>query len=88
VELIIAKRSADSLRIIKEFSINPDVKVLNGKYGPYIVVGKQNVKIPKDKVAADLTLEECLKLAGVEPAKSNSSSTKAAPKRTTSKRTV
>ncbi|MBK9249485.1 MAG: DNA topoisomerase I, partial [Ignavibacteria bacterium] len=66
IELILAKRSADSKKVIKEFPENTEVKVLNGKYGPYIVVGKQNVKIPKDKVPADLTLEDCLKLAGAD----------------------
>lgn len=87
IELIKAKRTTDSKRIIKEFSINPDVKILNGKYGPYIVVGKQNVKIPKDKIPTDLTLEECLKLAGVDSPKSSASG-KTSTKRSSSKRTV
>ncbi len=91
IELILAKRTADSKKVIKEFPENTDVKVLNGKYGPYIVVGKQNVKIPKDKVPADLTLEECLKLAGADapPAKNGSTAKPAAKKTTkTGKRTV
>jgi DNA topoisomerase-1 len=41
------------------------VKVLNGRYGPYIQVGKRNVKIPKGTVPEELTLEDCLKLAEV-----------------------
>jgi DNA topoisomerase-1 len=43
--------------------------VLNGKYGPYIVVGKKNVKIPKGKEPASLTLAECLALAAETPDK-------------------
>ncbi len=91
IELILAKRSADSKKVIKEFPENTDVKVLNGKYGPYIVVGKQNVKIPKDKVPADLTLEECLTLAGADaPTAKNGSTAKPAAKKATKtgKRTV
>lgn len=88
IELITAKREADSKRMIKEFPENSDVKILNGRYGPYIVVGKQNVKIPKDKVPADLTLEECLKLAGAETPKGSggAKSSKAAPKARTAKK--
>lgn len=68
-ELIQAKRKADSEKLIKSFAENPEVQVLNGRWGPYIVVGKKNVKIPKGKEAASLTLEECLKLAAEAPDK-------------------
>ncbi len=63
IEIIEAKRKADREKVIKTFAENPDVQVLNGRWGPYIAIGKENVKIPKDKDAASLTLEECLELA-------------------------
>ena len=69
IELIEAKRKADAEKFIKSFDENPDVQVLNGRYGPYIKVGKKNVKIPKDKEPKDLTLEECLDLAEKAPEK-------------------
>ena len=69
ITLIEAKRKADAEKYIKVFEENPDVQVLNGRWGPYIKVGKKNVKIPKDKVAEELTLEECLELAEKAPAK-------------------
>src|SRR5690606_26933657 len=59
IEIIQAKRKADAEKFIKGFEENPDVQILNGRWGPYIKVGKQNVKIPKDKMPEDLTLEEC-----------------------------
>ncbi|UBM58843.1 type I DNA topoisomerase [Marinilongibacter aquaticus] len=49
-------------KVIKTFPENESVQVLNGRYGPYIKIGKRNVKIPKDKKPEELTLEECLKL--------------------------
>ena len=69
VELIEAKRKADAERLIKSFDENPDVQVLNGRFGPYIVAGKKNVKIPKGEEPADLTLERCLELAEATPDK-------------------
>lgn len=63
IELIEAKRKADAEKLIKEFPENPDVKILNGRWGPYIAVGKKNVRIPKTTEPAQLTLEECLKMA-------------------------
>ncbi|MBL7846546.1 MAG: type I DNA topoisomerase [Cyclobacteriaceae bacterium] len=67
VELIQAKRESDRNKTIKVFAENTDIQVLNGRFGPYIKAGKKNVKIPKDKVPADLTLEECLALAEKAP---------------------
>ena len=42
--------------VIKEFS---NIKVLNGKYGPYIKKGTKMVSVPKDKEAEKLTKKEC-----------------------------
>ncbi|GAB3201157.1 DNA topoisomerase-1 [Pontibacter aydingkolensis] len=69
VDLIEAKRKSDAEKTIKTFEENPDVQVLNGRYGPYIVVGKKNVKIPKGKEPGELTLQECLDLAEATPEK-------------------
>ena len=62
IDLILAKRKADIEKVIKTFSERPDVKILNGRWGPYIAVGKDNVKIPKGVEAANLALDDCLKL--------------------------
>ncbi|WP_026464733.1 type I DNA topoisomerase [Adhaeribacter aquaticus] len=69
IELIQAKRKADAEKLIKSFEENPEVQILNGRFGPYICVGKKNVKIPKGKEPSELTLEECLTLAEQTPDK-------------------
>ena len=69
VELIQAKRISDANRTIKLFDENPEIQVLNGRFGPYIKAGKKNVKIPKGREPKDLTLEECLTLAENAPEK-------------------
>ncbi len=79
IELIQAKRIVEANKYIKEFPENPAVKVVNGQYGPYLAVGKRNVKIPKDIDPATLTLEDCLKLAGDDPTSTKGSAKKAAP---------
>lgn len=69
IQIINAKRKAEAEKVIKLFDGNADVKVLNGRWGPYIAAGKKNVKIPKDKDPKSLTLEECLQLAAEAPEK-------------------
>lgn len=63
VEIIQARRQALLERTIKEYAEDPTVKILKGRWGPYITVGKQNVRIPKGTEASTLTLEDCLQLA-------------------------
>jgi DNA topoisomerase-1 len=69
IELIKAKRISDANKTIKLFDENPDVQILNGRFGPYIKAGKKNVKIPKGKDPKELTLQECLTLAENAPEK-------------------
>ena len=57
------KISDDASKIIREFpGTDPAVSILNGRFGPYIKVGRENVKIPKDTDPASLSLEDCLAL--------------------------
>ena len=67
IELIEEKRKSEANKVIKSFPENSDIQVLNGRYGPYIKAGRKNVRIPKGKVPAELTLEECLELAEKAP---------------------
>jgi len=59
VELIEAKEKKDREKIIKTFAENPELQVLNGRYGPYIAYQKKNFKIPKSQKPEELTLEQC-----------------------------
>ncbi len=69
IELIEAKRKSDAEKHIKSFDENPDVQVINGRYGPYIKFGKKNVKIPKGKDPKSLTYDECVELEKNTPDK-------------------
>lgn len=63
IELIKAKRQADIDKYIKSFPEMPEVQLLNGRWGPYLAIEKNNYKLPKGTDAASLTLEECLAIA-------------------------
>ncbi len=60
VALINAKRQEEANRLIKTFAEEPELEVLNGRYGPYISYKKKNYKLPKDCVPAELDLETCM----------------------------
>ena len=85
IEIIVEKRKLDSNKVIREYDENPNAKVLNGKYGPYISFGKRNIKIPRGTEPAELTYEDILKLAeGTEEkpaAKAAKPKKKATPKK-------
>lgn len=62
VELIEEKREKDKNKFIKTFDDVPELQVLNGRWGPYIVYNKNNFKIPKGVEASELTKEACMKI--------------------------
>ena len=51
-----AQAQAETPAVIAEFG---DIRVLNGRYGPYIKQGDSNYKIPRGKVAETLTEDDC-----------------------------
>lgn len=66
--LILAKREADSKKTVKVFDEDPDMMILNGRYGLYIYYKKANYKIPKSVPdPAALTYEECKQIVESQP---------------------
>lgn len=76
IELILAKREAEAKKHIKKFDEDPEMEILNGRYGPYITYKGSNYKIPKDVVPADLNYKTCLEIIKLQSEKAES-----APKR-------
>ena len=60
VEIINEKRQKDLDNIILTFDQDPDMRVLNGRFGPYIAYKKSNYKIPKGTEPSTLTYEQCM----------------------------
>jgi DNA topoisomerase I len=69
IGIISEKRQKDKEKVIQKFEGKETVMVLNGRYGPYISIGKNNYKIPKDKEPARLTLEDCMKIVAEQDKK-------------------
>jgi DNA topoisomerase-1 len=65
-ELYVAKLKAEAEKNIADFG--DGIKVLNGRYGPYITDGTKNAKIPKGTEPKDVTHEQAKELLAAAPA--------------------
>ncbi|MDE5973008.1 MAG: DNA topoisomerase I, partial [Muribaculaceae bacterium] len=82
IELIEAKRQAEKNKIIKLFDSDPELQILNGRFGPYISYKKENYKIPRTVTTpADLTEEECREIIASQADKPKKTSRKTASSR-------
>jgi DNA topoisomerase-1 len=62
IALVEAKVAGDKAAVLKAFTEDANISILNGRYGPYIKSGKDNVPIPKDKQWDALTFAEVAEL--------------------------
>ena len=60
VEIINEKRQKDLDNIILTFDEDPDLRVMTGRFGPYISYKKSNYKIPKDTNPSTLSHKDCM----------------------------
>ncbi len=67
LELVAEKKEFDANREIKVFE-GTDIKILRGRYGPYITDGNKNARMPKDvEDPASLDLKTCEELIEKAP---------------------
>jgi len=81
IEVIKLKRKEEAEKVIKTFKKEPNIQILNGRFGPYIKNGKKNIKIPKDKNPSKLTLKECKKIIDEKTKKNENTSKKTKSKK-------
>ena len=62
IALIEHKREEEKQRFIKKFDEDPDLELLNGRFGPYIAYKKKNYKLPKGTEPASLSFADCMKI--------------------------
>ena len=101
LELMKAEDERKAKALILDFP-EEGIQVIEGRYGPYIKSGRKNHKIPKDKEADKLTLDEikaimdadgapkkkapAKKAAAKKPAAKKTTAKKASPKKTATKK--
>jgi DNA topoisomerase I len=81
VEEKIAAVAASELRIFEE---NPEIRILKGRFGPYIKSGKENYKLPKATDPAVISFGEVMKM--IEEQEAAGGGKKAASKRAGAKK--
>jgi DNA topoisomerase-1 len=62
VELIHKKREQDKNKVIRKFEENPGLQILNGRWGPYISLDRENFRIPKSRKAEELEYGDCMEI--------------------------
>ena len=66
LEIVSEKKRADAEREIKEFE-GGAIRILKGRYGPYLTDGKKNVRVPKGRDPSLIELDEAKQLIGAAP---------------------
>ena len=61
-QLILDKRDSEAKKVLRTFDEEPELEVLNGRFGVYIAYKKKNYKIPKGTDVESLTLADCMKI--------------------------
>ncbi len=88
IEIIQEKAIADANKILKTFPEDDTIQILNGRWGAYIKLGKDNYKIPKGTEYADLSLEDCKVLIEAQSKGGKTTAKKAPAKKAPAKKTV
>ena len=83
---------ATAQKPIREFPVSPvtekPVKLLDGRYGPYVTDGTTNASLPKDADPEQVTFELALQLLADRAARAPSKRTRKATKKSATKKTV
>ena len=66
IELILERREKISSSLLKTFDEDPDIRILQGRWGPYISYKKQNIKLKKDIKLDQLTYPVCKEVIEAE----------------------
>ena len=71
IQLLKEKQEAEAKRHIKKFPEEPELEIMNGRYGPYIAYQGNNYKIPAGIEPADLSLASCMDLIKLQADKAS-----------------
>ncbi len=66
IEVIRAKQEADANKLIKDYGVD-NLRLLRGRWGPYLTDGEKNARLPKDREPETITLDEARELIANAP---------------------
>ena len=71
IELITEKRQQEQQRHIQKFEQDPEMEVMQGRFGPYICYKGKNYRMPKamQNKAGELTYEQCAEVVNTASTK-------------------
>ena len=70
IELIQAKQAKEAARHMKRFDEEPELEIINGRYGPYLSYKGENYRLPKGIAdPTQLTAQECLDIIAPQAGK-------------------
>ena len=62
-QLIEEKKQQDASKHLRKFDEEPEMEIMNGRFGPYIAYKGKNYRIPKTvKEPASLSFEKCMEI--------------------------
>ena len=62
IQLIQDKRAEDQRRVMRTFTEDPELQMLNGRFGPYLARAGKNYKLPRSKDLDALTYADCMEI--------------------------
>ena len=68
LEIVAEKKRGDAQREVKEFE-GGSIRILKGRYGPYLTDGKKNARVPKGRDPALIELDEAKRLLEAAPSR-------------------
>lgn len=73
LEILAQPKGRRSQKVLKELGKDPesgsDINILDGRYGPYVKLGKVNASLPKGSNPEEFTLEQAIELIEAKKAK-------------------
>ena len=67
IEIILQKREDDANKILKIFTEDDAMQILQGRWGAYLKIGKDNYKLPKDSDLEKLSYLDCVEIKNNQP---------------------